>query len=117
MVSPALHGNLLKREVGTSHNSKFSTAKLATPKERGGEGRGEGTPPLPIKEKDIDIITNDINEIIYNMDGSLNEKETIIQGQSVCKIKQMLKGEMPALEANKVIYRKALKRLGIGEMK
>ena len=39
--------------------------------------------------------------------------ETIVHGQSVGKIKQVLAGKIPALEANKKIYRHIFRKLGI----
>ena len=57
-LTETVSDNLPNGEVGTYHHGKFSTSKLASPKERGGEEGGNGTPPLPIKEnikKDIYI--------------------------------------------------------------
>lgn len=50
VLSKTLRNNLVKHEDSTKQNTKFATHKLASPKERGGEEGGKGTPPHPIKE-------------------------------------------------------------------
>jgi len=51
-LSKTLSENLVKHEVETSQNTKFSTPNLASPKERG-EGRGGEKVPLPSPHKEI----------------------------------------------------------------
>ena len=56
-------------------------------------------------------ITN--QEIIYLNDGRIDEARTIIHHQSLYTIRKVLNGEIPCLPANKKLYRKELRRLGI----
>lgn len=52
-------------------------------------------------------------QIVYKQDGSIDEHGTTIFHQSLWKVMQILRGEIPCLEANKEIYRKELNRLGM----
>jgi len=101
-LSETLRTNLVKHEVSTKCFTKFVTPDLASSKE---------TLKKVLNKEDIYINNN--YEIIYKEDGQIDEENTIIHQQSLSKVHRILRGEEPALESNKRMYRRTLKRLGI----
>ena len=66
-----------------------------------------------IREEKYGIKSNNQEGVVYKENGGIDEIKTIIHHQSLYKVRQALTGKVPCLEANKKIYRKELKRLGI----
>ncbi|MBA7570100.1 hypothetical protein ES708_11847 [subsurface metagenome] len=93
-LSETLSQNLVKHEVSTKRNTKFATPKLATAKERGGEGGVN--PPSPPKERlKKDILPEWIEKETWEAFLEMRKKKRAIPTE---KAKQLLIKELEKLK-------------------
>lgn len=127
-LNKTLSENLINSEVTTYHLVKSSTPELASPKERGGVGRGKGgggvgevsSPPHPIKEsiKESNFLDIDkINKIITKAHFSPQDIKLLVNvplcNQTLYRIVKILQGKEASTKGNVAVYKRELRKLGI----